>query len=121
MTSPEKQNEFYIELGNRIREARLKAQIGQDELAEKLGLTRASIVNIEKGRQRPMIHTILTISQLLKVELHALIPGQTQVEATASQEDYSSWTDFSNVVSDEFTLDALTQNTVKQFVKHLKK
>lgn len=121
MTSTEKQNDFYIELGNRIRQARLKVRIGQDELAEKLSLTRSSIVNIEKGRQRPMIHTIVTISQLLKTDLNSLIPGQTHIEVIPHESDYSSWTDFSNVVSDEFTLDTLTQNTIKEFVKHIKK
>ncbi|HZX75408.1 MAG TPA: helix-turn-helix transcriptional regulator [Cyclobacteriaceae bacterium] len=121
MTSPEELNEFYVEMGNRIRQARLKSKIGQDELAEKLALTRASIVNIEKGRQRPMIHTLLTISVLLKTELYDLIPGSPQPEAPLPAKDFSSWSDFTDVISDEFTLDERTRNTVKQFVKHLKK
>jgi DNA-binding XRE family transcriptional regulator len=114
--------EFYDNMGSRIREARLKAEISQDVLAQHLGLTRASIVNIEKGRQRPMIHTLFQIAEAVKVNLTDLIPGiitppPIQNQAQADQ----LATDFDNIISDDFTLDLQTKDAVKQFVFHLKK
>lgn len=121
MLSPEEHSEFYTELGNRIREARLKAEISQDNLAEKLDLTRASIVNIEKGRQRPMIHTLVLIAELLKTSIYHLIPGAQNVDVSISANSLNSWADFTDIVSDEFMIDESTQNAVKKFVNRLKK
>jgi transcriptional regulator with XRE-family HTH domain len=55
----------YRTLGERIRSERLKQNITQDELASRVGLTRTSITNVEKGRQRLLVHTLLQIADSL--------------------------------------------------------
>jgi len=42
---------YWAEIGRRIRDARVGAGLTQDELAGAVGLTRASIANVEAGRQ----------------------------------------------------------------------
>jgi transcriptional regulator with XRE-family HTH domain len=54
-------DQFYQEIGSRIRNARLLSGISQEILAAQLGLTRASIINIEKGRHRPSVHLLIEI------------------------------------------------------------
>lgn len=56
---------FYLKIGTNIRSAREKRRIKQHALAEMLSLSRASIVNIEKGRQHVSMHTLWQISSLL--------------------------------------------------------
>jgi len=68
------QEKFYQLLGTRIRDARKLAGLKQEALASYLDLTRASVVNIEKGRQHPPLHLLYDISKILKVELCSLIP-----------------------------------------------
>lgn len=63
---------FYQKLGLQIREYREKAKLKQGEFAIRLNLSRASIVNIEKGRQHPPLHLLFMISQILNIELHEL-------------------------------------------------
>ena len=41
----------------------------QIEVAAQIGLTRASLANIEKGRQKIMLHQIYRIAEALRVNL----------------------------------------------------
>ena len=49
----------------------------QDELARLVGLTRTSITNVEKGRQKCLLHTLADIASVLQVEVASLIPTAT--------------------------------------------
>lgn len=78
---------FYEEVGRRIREARKrrKPALTQEELAERVGLTRTSITNLEKGRQKFLLHTLADIAGALQVQAVTLLPeadgdGQKQLE-----------------------------------------
>lgn len=67
---------FYEEVGRRIRDARLrrKPSLTQHDLAEQISLTRTSITNIEKGRQKILLHTLTEIADALKIDPAALLP-----------------------------------------------
>jgi len=52
--------------------------MSQTALAEKLSLSRVSIVNIEKGRQRAPVHVLWQIAELLSTELANIIPRRTE-------------------------------------------
>lgn len=85
MTASE-QKKFYTKLGACIKEARLKAGLKQETFASFLSLSRASIVNIEKGRQHPPIHLLWVIAKVLKIEVIELLP-----EFVASDELNPKW------------------------------
>ena len=65
---------FYVDLGRRIRDERKQKKISQDELAASCGLTRASIANIEAGRQRLAAHRLCEIATALDTEPAQLLP-----------------------------------------------
>jgi len=79
-------DQIYRELGLRIRQARERNGEGmsQDALAKRLGISRASIVNIEAGRQRAPIHLLWKIAELLGTELTLLIPRSEELLAPAN-------------------------------------
>jgi transcriptional regulator with XRE-family HTH domain len=64
--------EYYRELGRRIQRARLKLGLTQEGLASLVGLSRTSMVNIERGRQKVLAHTLVKLSRSLKVEIKEL-------------------------------------------------
>lgn len=67
--------QFYIAVGKRIADARRKLpNKTQEALAAELGVGRATVVNIERGRQQLLLHTIVRIADCLKVPLQDLIP-----------------------------------------------
>ncbi|MCW3122611.1 MAG: hypothetical protein JWQ38_2103, partial [Flavipsychrobacter sp.] len=63
------QDYFYLRLGELIKEARNKVDVKQEKLAEFLGLSRVSIVNIEQGKQKVQIHTLLEIINYLEIPI----------------------------------------------------
>jgi DNA-binding XRE family transcriptional regulator len=70
------QAQLYLDLGNRIRKARTRAGFKQGTFAQMLGVSRASVVNIEKGRQRPPLHYIYEVAKLTGEELFELLPSR---------------------------------------------
>lgn len=60
-------------LGDRIRNARAKAGLTQEELASKSGLGRVTLARIETGQQSPKYDTLNTIAQSLKLPLQKLL------------------------------------------------
>ncbi len=68
----------YAEIGTLLMCHRHSEGLSQDDAAHVLGLSRASIANIEVGRQRIMLHTLVMIAALLKVE-----PGKLLSDALA--------------------------------------
>src|SRR5689334_9116626 len=71
----EDQSAFYKQVGERIHAERGK-NLSQEALALAVGLTRSSISNIEKGRQKLLVHTLVDIAGALKVEPAALLPSR---------------------------------------------
>ncbi len=59
-------------LSNRVREVREDRRLTQEELARATGLTRQSVIAIEKGRFTPSIHTALMLGKALAMPVDAL-------------------------------------------------
>ncbi len=68
-------DEIYIEIGKKIRDIRENKHISQETLAKSVGLTRTSITNIEKGRQKLLVHTLINIAQELSIDVKTLLPS----------------------------------------------
>jgi transcriptional regulator with XRE-family HTH domain len=60
---------FYTEFGARMKEARNRMDITQDNMAEILGVSRATLANIESARQRVLAHDAVRIAAALKFKL----------------------------------------------------
>jgi putative transcriptional regulator len=54
-------------LCNRLRDRRVERGLTQEELGQVVGLTRQSIIAIEKGRFTPSVHTALMLASALNV------------------------------------------------------
>jgi transcriptional regulator with XRE-family HTH domain len=88
---------LYARLGKRIRETREHRGLTQKALASLVHLTRTSITNIERGKQKLLVHTLADVARVLGVapgellagddvkignatELEALIKGRPRIE-----------------------------------------
>ena len=80
-------DDLYRELGRKIRQARERfgEKLSQEALAQRLGLSRASMVNIEAGRQRAPLHLLWQIAELLGADLTMLIPSREEMLATSNR------------------------------------
>ena len=77
---------LYKVLGERIRAARERSsgRLSQASLAKQLGVSRASIVNIEAGRQHAPLGLLWEIAHALDTELALLIPQRAELEDAAA-------------------------------------
>jgi putative transcriptional regulator len=57
---------------NRLREFREKGALSQQLLAERLGVTRQTIISIESGRYVPSLELALRISREFKCRVEGL-------------------------------------------------
>lgn len=74
-------HEFYVEFGRRLRERRTSSGLSQAGLAQRVGLSRTSITNIEKGRQQVSLHLFLLLSAALGAEPFEMAPSAVNVSA----------------------------------------
>jgi transcriptional regulator with XRE-family HTH domain len=68
------EDRFNQRMGAKIRAARKEARLVQAQLAQMVGLSRASITNIEAGSQAPPPYRLALIADVLKVSLADLLP-----------------------------------------------
>ena len=66
--------QFYQLIGKRIKRERSISGINQEQLGKKVGISRVSIVNIEKGKQMPPVHVIWKIATALDTTVERLFP-----------------------------------------------
>jgi len=62
-------------LGSRIRELRLKKGWSQEEFADRCGIHRSHMGEIERGETNLTLSTLLVISQKLETSISALFKG----------------------------------------------
>lgn len=64
-----------LEVGRRIRDARLWANLSQERLAERAGIDRKTISRIENGHMSPSLDHLLDIAEAAGVQAVCLVPG----------------------------------------------
>ena len=63
------------DIGKNIRDLRSKANLTQEELAEKLFVTRQTVSNYENGKSRPDVDMIVRIGEILNADANTVIYG----------------------------------------------
>ena len=61
-----------MELRNRLKDIRLQRQFTQESLADSVGVTRQSIISIEKEKFVPSVKLALQLAQALRISLEDL-------------------------------------------------
>ena len=68
------------DIGKNIKELRCAKRLTQEELGERLHVTRQTVSNYENGRTRPDIDMLLDIAAALDTDANALLYGTPQME-----------------------------------------
>jgi DNA-binding XRE family transcriptional regulator len=82
--SKELSSDLYGHVGRAIAHCRTEAGLTQAEVAAAIGLTRTSVSNIEKGRQKMLLHTLVEIAESLSVPVMSLLPSNDGADAGSS-------------------------------------
>ena len=68
-----------MELNEQIKKYRTEMNLSQEELAEKIYVTRQSVSNWENGKTYPDIHSLLLLSSLFGISLDQLVKGDIEI------------------------------------------
>ena len=64
--------------------------MSQGSLGKRVGLSRASVANIEKGRQRIPLHHLYRLAQALGVNAHTLLPDSNGFPSSSVERGINS-------------------------------
>ena len=75
-----------MELGSHIKEHRTELGLSQDDLAERIYVSRQTISNWECGRTYPDVQSLLLLSNVFGVTVDSLIKGDVETMAQVMNE-----------------------------------
>lgn len=76
---------LYVYIGGRLRERRRALGLTQAQVAQRLGVTRTSITNIEAGRQKLPLDLLYELCVALNLDVATLVPPLDVVATTAME------------------------------------
>ena len=76
---PDEPDEFFVEMGRRIREARQKAKISVPDICERVGCSKGWVYGVETGRQNFQIFTFRRLLTVLGLEFRDVVVRESEV------------------------------------------
>ncbi len=67
--------DFLANIGNRIRQHRVRVNMTQNDLAIKCKFEKATMSRIESGKSNPTVRTLVKISNALDIHVSELFTG----------------------------------------------
>lgn len=76
-----------MELGKQIKKHRQEAQLSQDELANRVYVSRQTISNWENNKSYPDVNSLVLLSEIFQISLDILIKGDIEVMKDVIQKE----------------------------------
>ncbi|MGX6979270.1 helix-turn-helix domain-containing protein [Vagococcus elongatus] len=94
-----------MELSQKLKNRRKEIKLTQEEVAEKIHVSRQTISNWETGRTLPDINSLVMISNVYEISLDKLIKGDEQIIKRLSEDtkETDMWFIFSLLISNIFS------------------
>lgn len=70
-----------MDIGQKLKNARVSAGMTQEKVAEKINVSRQTISNWENNKSYPDIHSVLSLSDLYSISLDKLLKGDDKMIA----------------------------------------
>ena len=71
---------LYELVGEKVERQRREARLSQTQLAQRCGLARGSVANIESGNQRATLHTLWSLADALGVDMRSFLPSPEEFQ-----------------------------------------
>lgn len=78
-------SQLYSLIGKEISKHRKAKKWTQTQLAKEVSLTRTSITNIEKGRQKILVHTLWDLAEQLDIHPFKLLPKAVSTPSSPNE------------------------------------
>ena len=98
-----------MELGKQIKKYRNNISLSQEQLAERIFVSRQTISNWENDKNYPDIKSLLLLSEVFEVSLDDLVKGDLEeMKNQINDKDISKFRKLSNILAVCFALIILT-------------
>lgn len=77
--------DLYKQIGGLIKSRRKALKLNQEKLAQSLGISRASLANVEVGRQAILVHQLYGYAEALDLPLSDLLPQKLPTATNATR------------------------------------
>jgi len=105
-----------MELSNQIKKYRTALSLSQEELAEKVYVTRQTVSNWETEKCYPDIHSLLLLSNLFEVSLDQLIKGDIDImKEEINENEVSKFNHYGNIFAVLFLVSVLSFAPLTKF------
>ncbi|HHD2752874.1 TPA: helix-turn-helix domain-containing protein [Clostridium perfringens] len=109
-----------MEIGKQIKKYRTEMKFSQDELAEKIFVSRQTISNWENNKNYPDVKSLLLLSSLFDVSLDILIKGDLEeMKEKIKSEDIDNFKHDSNIFSILLLCTLLLPVPLGRFMGHI--
>lgn len=106
-----------MEIGNQIKKYRAELKLSQEELAERVYVSRQTISNWENEKNYPDIHSLLLLSSVFGISLDELIKGDVEImKREIKQEDVKNFNSLSNIFAVLFIASAILPIPLVKFL-----
>ncbi len=105
------ENILYKNIGQKIKEIR-EGKLTQEELAKRIGVSRASIANYEIGKQAIYISDLYKIADCLESQIRLFLPSLEEIKTKSSLDA---------LLDGAPDLDEEEIKEIKEFIKESKK
>ncbi|MEW8308673.1 MAG: helix-turn-helix transcriptional regulator [gamma proteobacterium symbiont of Ctena orbiculata] len=78
---------LYEKIGAIIKNRRRSLKLTQSYVADRVGITRTSVTNIEKGAQKTPLHTLYKLAVILDMSPNEMLPALEDVVMDVEQQE----------------------------------
>ena len=79
---------LYRCIGTTIKQRRKRLGWSQERLAKQMATSRASLANIETGRQNVLVHQLYNFAAVLDLKIEDLLPPVENLHSTSSSSEF---------------------------------
>ena len=105
------EHQYLLLLGQKIKSNRRQQRLTQASLSKSLGVSRASIANIERGLQRVSIFLLARIAQKLQQPVHSFIPQLAEAQKMLEHKLQVTLPETTQLVAEALKIHGITSST----------
>lgn len=94
---------LYRHIGATIKLKRKQLGLTQEQLAARMATSRASLANVETGRQNVLVHQLYSFAENLDLKIEDLLPPVFNPDSASSPSDFPLPKDLNRVQREQIT------------------
>ena len=110
-----------MEINQKLKNARINMNLTQEDVAEKIMISRQTISNWENGKSLPDIMSIINLSELYQISLDELLKGDLKLREKINKDVNNIDYNYTNINFNNYTNNFNTKISIQNSFENLEK